>query len=196
MSTHVRAFVALAFSVPVTRRIAEEVARRKAQVAEAGLHVAWVPAANLHVTLKFLGSIPEESLEAVAGRLRRLAARHPPFEARAARLGAFPSLERPRVLWVGVDGGEAMGKLARDVEAQMAELGFARPEEATRVFHPHVTVGRVKHGAPLGASWTSEVELGASTMSELVVYESRTKSSGAEYVARARVSLGNHNKET
>src|SRR5262245_987198 len=86
----VRTFLAACFSVAVTRRIAEEVARRKGPVADAGLRVAWVPAANLHVTLKFIGSIPEELLEGIGLRLRRVVAQSAPFEARARGFGAFP----------------------------------------------------------------------------------------------------------
>jgi 2'-5' RNA ligase len=189
----IRAFLALVFSVGVTRRLADEVAGRKGRVADAGLRVAWVPAANLHLTLKFLGSVPEESLEAIAAAVGRVAARHAPFEARARGLGAFPSAAHPRILWAGVDGGEALKRLQADVEGALAELGFAKEE---RAFHPHVTVGRVKEqkGALDGAAWASDAEWGVSQMSEIVLYESRTLRAGAEYVARARVPIGK--KET
>jgi 2'-5' RNA ligase len=149
--------------------------------------VAWVPAANLHVTLKFIGSIPEELVEGIALRLQRVAAKLPPFEARARGFGAFPSLTHPKVLWVGVEG-EPLVKLQRAVEDAMAELGIEKEE---RAFHPHLTVGRVKehHGsAPL--PWSGDEDLGTSTVSEIVVYESRMHKSGSEYIARARVALG------
>ncbi len=63
----IRAFLALNFSIAVTRRIAEEIERRKAALKDA--RVAWVPAANLHVTLKFLGSTAVEVVEAIGARL-------------------------------------------------------------------------------------------------------------------------------
>jgi 2'-5' RNA ligase len=184
VETRIRAFLALAFPVAVTRRIAEEVARRKAAVGDA--RVAWVPAANLHVTLKFLGGIPEELVEGIAGRLKQVAQRHAPIEARARGLGAFPSPSRPNVLWVGVDGGEALTRLAHDVDAAMVELGLAKEE---RPFHAHITVGRVKeHRGPI--DWSSDAEYGTAALNEIIVYESRTHRAGAEYVARARVPLG------
>src|SRR5712692_8841210 len=183
----IRAFLALNFSVAVTRRIFEEVERRRERVQAAGLRVAWVPAANLHLTLKFLGTVPEESLEAVADWLRRRLLEHAPVEVSARGLGAFPSLDRPRVLWAGVDGGEPLARLAAEVEAATVGLGFD-PED--RPFHAHVTVGRVKSdgaAASFRELWSVEAEFGASKMTEVVLYESRTRSDGAEYLARDRV---------
>jgi 2'-5' RNA ligase len=118
-----------------------------------------------------------------------VAARHQPIEARAAGVGAFPSVAKPSVLWVGVEAPAALSALQREIEAAMVELGFD-PEE--RAYHPHITVGRIKEtrGASAAELWKSEVALGSSPLSEIVVYESRTRSAGAEYVARARVPLG------
>jgi RNA 2',3'-cyclic 3'-phosphodiesterase len=182
----IRCFLAINFSVAATRRLVEEVDRRKAEVAQAGAKVAWVPAANLHVTLAFLGSVADDLVEGIAGRLKRVAAQHQPLQARARGLGAFPSLERPSVLWIGAEA-DGLVKLQRDVEGQMAELGFAKEE---RPFHAHVTVGRVKEPANLKSIWTGDGEVCASTLTEIGVYESRTLQKGAEYLARARVPLG------
>src|SRR5437899_1268049 len=106
-----RVFLALTFSVATTRKIAEEIERQKKGVQA---KVAWVPPANLHLTLRFLGSIDENLVDGIEVRLKKVAARHQPFEARARGLGSFPG-----VLWVGVDGGEALLKLQKDVEGAM-----------------------------------------------------------------------------
>jgi 2'-5' RNA ligase len=193
-----RIFLALNFSVAVTRKIAEEIERKKQALADAGFRVAWVPAANLHLTLRFIGSVGEELVEGIVGACRRVAARHLSIEARAVGLGAFPSLERPSVLWVGVDAPPALAALQADLETAMVELGC---EPETRPYHPHLTAGRVKEG-PRGAAteaWHGEVDCGSSTLAEIIVYESKTRSAGAEYVARARIPLGaakNETKET
>jgi 2'-5' RNA ligase len=187
-----RTFLALSFSVAVTRKIAEEVERLQAPMGDAGFRVAWVPAANLHLTLRFLGSISEELVEGVTGACRRVAARHRPIEATAVGLGAFPTPQQPSVLWVGVDAGPALAALQREVEAAMVELGMEKEE---RAYHPHVTVGRVKESrGPATDLWKGEAPLGSSTLPEIIVYESRTRSAGAEYVARARVPLGDKEK--
>jgi 2'-5' RNA ligase len=182
-----RIFLALNFSVAVTRRIAEEIERRKQPFADAGFRVAWVPAANLHLTIKFLGSIREESIEGIVSALNWLAPRYQPLEARAQGLGAFPSLHKPSVLWLGVEA-PSLAPLQLDVERAMVELGFDKEE---RAFHPHITVGRVKESrGDVTALWQSNVDCGGSQLSEIVVYESKTRSAGAEYIARARVPLG------
>jgi 2'-5' RNA ligase len=187
-----RIFLALNFSVAVTRKIADEVERRKAPLRDAGFRVAWVPAANLHLTLKFLGTVGDELVEGIVGACRRAAARHLPLEARVAGLGAFPSLERPSVLWIGVEGPPSLAALQRDVEAAMVELGFDKEE---RAYHPHVTVGRVKESRGAATDlWKGDVNAGSSMLGEIVVYESKTRSAGAEYVARARVPLGDPEK--
>ncbi len=187
-----RIFLALNFSVAATRKIAEEIERHKAPMGEAGFRVAWVPAANLHLTLKFLGSVGEELVEGVADACRQVAARHQPIEAKAVGLGAFPSLPKPHILWVGVEGPPALAALQRDVEAAMVELGFDREE---RAYHPHVTVGRVKEARGSAETlWKGEALVGSSALAEIIVYESRTRSAGAEYVARARVPLGDKEK--
>src|SRR5262245_26201009 len=125
----IRAFVALNFSLAVTRRMVEEVERLKPAVLATGAQVAWVPAANLHLTLFFAGSVPEELIEGMASRLGKVAAGHDPFELKARGLGAFPSHERPRVLWVGVEpptvgNREALTRLEREVRAALIELGL------------------------------------------------------------------------
>jgi RNA 2',3'-cyclic 3'-phosphodiesterase len=191
-----RMFLALNFSVAVTRKIAEEVERRKAAMSEAGFRVAWVPAANLHLTLKFLGSIGDELVEGVVGASRRAAARHLPIEARVGGLGAFPSpsseAARPSVLWIGVEAPPALAVLQRDVETAMVELGFEKEE---RAFHPHVTVGRVKESRGAATDlWKGDAACGSSALGEIVIYESKTRSAGAEYIARARVPLGDKEK--
>src|SRR5579859_6147799 len=98
----VRTFLAVNFPVAVTRKIAEEVQAIREPVASAGWKVAWVPAANLHVTLKFFGMVEEASIEGIQGRLRRELEKRPGFELEARGMGAFPGPQSARVIWAGV----------------------------------------------------------------------------------------------
>lgn len=103
--------------------------------------VAWVPADNLHITLKFLGQEPEARLELVRQTLARAVASTPAFAITLHGLGAFPGLERPRILWIGVaDGALPARQLQSEVEAALELAGFDRE---ARPWHPHLTVGRV-----------------------------------------------------
>jgi 2'-5' RNA ligase len=189
MNDKKRLFLAVTLSVATTRRIADVAARMRAAADKRGLRVAWVAPANLHVTLKFLGWTAAEVVDAVRDRLLLVAGRRKPFEVTARGVGAFPSAGAARILWAGVaDPSGALGAIAAEIDAEMAALGYPRE---TRPFSAHVTVGRVKDGrgaeevlAPHHAT-----DFGSSSIRELILYESVTKSSGSEYTALARAPL-------
>ncbi len=188
----IRSFIAINFPVATTRRIAEEIGKLSEEARTVGHDIAWVPAANLHLTMKFLGMIEEESVAAIVSRLQRELVARTPFELEARGIGVFPEGATPRVLWAGVKASQALGLLQQDLERWLAETGFPREP---RAFHPHVTIGRVKTVgttplAPLVQS-RSELVLGSGRATELVVYESRTRRSGSEYIALGRVAIGN-----
>jgi 2'-5' RNA ligase len=101
----------------------------------------WIPRDNLHVTTKFLGWVPEESVNAIAAAASDVAGGMLPFDVRLGEPGAFPSSRRARVLWLGVDdpaGG--FGAVAAACEEALEALGFA-PER--RAFVPHLTLARL-----------------------------------------------------
>jgi 2'-5' RNA ligase len=187
-----RLFLAVNLSIPSTRRVAEALERmRRGCEGGAGPKVSWVPPANLHVTLKFLGWTRPEVVPAIRERVAAGVAGRKPFEVEAVGTGAFPSTHAARVIWVGVrDGSGALAALAGEVEKWMAELGF---EREARAYHPHITLGRVRDSG--GADCTNLLgsagvqSFGGSTIREVVLYESITKSRGSEYSALCRMPL-------
>ena len=195
MDERIRAFVAADLAVATLRRIAEaQVGMRRAAEAK-GFRVSWVDPSRMHVTLKFLGDVRMELIPAIGERIERALHGRRPFEVESAGAGAFPSAEKPRVLWAGLRDGEAMNDLAHAVEGAMVELGFAAEE---RSFHAHVTLGRVKE-APGPADFLAEFRetgFGRSSITDVVVYQSTLNSKGPEYRPLLRVPLagreGNH----
>jgi 2'-5' RNA ligase len=191
-----RLFLAVNLSVAVTRKIGEAIGKMRQAAERRGLRVGWVPPANLHVTLKYLGWSSAEVVEAVRDQVAALSSGLGAFELGARGTGGFPSETGARVLWVGVsDPAGVLGPLAERVDVAMAGLGYAREE---RPFHPHVTVGRVKEGkgteevlAPFRG-----VDFGSSTVRDIVLYESFTKASGSEYVAQFRHPLAIPERQT
>lgn len=134
----VRTFVAIPIPAEIRRRLAE--VENDLMPARAG--VKWVSQDNFHVTLKFLGYVEPERLEAVARGVEAAVRGIGPFEVELAEVGAFPKITRPSVVWVGVKkGAQEMITLANRVDAEMAKIGF---ERETRPFSPHITLGRVK----------------------------------------------------
>lgn len=189
MSNH-RIFTAVNLSVASLRKMAE-LQQRLRQEQAPSLRVRWVPPPNLHVTLKFYGTLCIEQVEAVKDAARRAAALIKPFGLTARGLGVFPDAERPRVLWVGLtEGAETLTELFHRLEATSEELGFPRD---TRPFRPHLTLGRIQQGNAGVPEWLTahgEVDCLPSAVEELVVYESQLQRAGAEYLAHARFPLG------
>jgi 2'-5' RNA ligase len=155
--------------------------------------VAWVASGNLHLTLKFLGQVAEERIEAIIGAATRATAGARAFDARVCGLGAFPSATRPRVLWAGVtDGAPAMIDLAGRVDRALAPLGF--PAES-RPFSPHVTVGRVRQpgrNPELAAALESAAqrEFGKLRVAGASLMRSELSRAGARYTELAPLALG------
>ena len=132
-----RSFVALLLSEAAREAVAAEIDRLRPW----SRAVAWVPPPNLHVTLRFLGDQTPDRLREVEGALAETAASCSPFSMMLVGLGAFPSLDRPRILWVGVSEGAAAARaLQLGVDAALDTRGFGRE---ARPWHPHLTIGRV-----------------------------------------------------
>lgn len=132
-----RTFVAV-FPPPEVRHAALVAAQRAILPADM---VRWTHPDNIHLTLKFLGEVPEEMIEQIGAALQRACVNHTPFDANLSRFGAFPSMRRARIVWAGTGAGsERLRTLAADVEAILEPLGFGREG---RTFVPHATLGRL-----------------------------------------------------
>jgi 2'-5' RNA ligase len=143
----------------------------------------------MHLTLKFMGSIPVEEIPIVQGVLKTIASRHRAFAVRAEGLGAFPQNGAPQVIWAGIQEGEPeLARIAGEVESALSELGYPREQ---RSFAAHLTLGRIK-----GARFSRDAldafrafDFGTSWIRELVLFESRTLPIGAVYQSLFRAAL-------
>jgi 2'-5' RNA ligase len=184
----VRLFVAIELPDDLRVRLSE---MQRALGCES-LPVRWVRPEGIHLTLKFLGEVPQDSIDAIGSALARAAMHHAPFRLEGRGIGTFPERGRPRVIWVGLLGDvERIVALARSVEEALAPLGF--PPEARR-FSPHLTLGRFR-GSP-HADWrlllerSSGAPFGSFGVDGFSLFESRLKPEGAEYHALTRFRLG------
>lgn len=160
---------------------------------EAGLPVRWAAPETLHLTMKFLGEVDEAGVAEIGRAVERAASGVAPFEARLGGVGAFPSVERPRVAWVGVEKRPELMRLQRELERELAPLGYA-PED--RPFTPHVTLGRAARDArprdmePL-AGLAAAVEYESSLeVRTLDLMRSHTGPRGARYERLLAAPLG------
>jgi len=152
-----------------------------------------VKAENLHVTIKFLGDVPDEQIGDIIASLTAVAASATRAHAFVAGLGAFPSNVRPRVVFADLGRGrDALTRLCTDVAGVLEPLGFA-PER--RPPHPHVTLARVEGTTPRGplTRWLEELpaeEYGPVADEALILYESQLTAHGAIYQPLATLPVG------
>jgi 2'-5' RNA ligase len=114
---------------------------------EEPLPVRWVDPDHFHVTLKFLGEVRKERLPALEEALAYTARESRAFVTRFRGFGAFPTVRKPRVIWVGVEATPEFRCMKQDLEWALGQAGF---EAETRAFHPHVTLGRADVGEGAG----------------------------------------------
>jgi 2'-5' RNA ligase len=133
----VRLFLAINFESELRHSI-HEAAQSLRDAAPA---LAWVPESRLHLTLKFLGEVPEERARLLVDTARRVTTDHREIAIELGGVGAFPNFRRPRVVWMGVSPEPKMELLHHDIESACAELGF---EIEGRPFRPHLTLARVR----------------------------------------------------
>jgi len=184
-----RAFLGLALPEEVRASLAALQRRLAASQAD----VKWVEPSNLHVTLTFLGDISDVQRQAVERLTARVAGGDAPFELGLGSLGAFPSLEAPRVVWVGLtDGAKRLAHLADAIEREGGALSLRREE---RAFSPHLTIGRVRSSQRREAlaqqlrtaAWQPPPPW---RVSSVTLYESVLGSVGPRYTVLAELPLG------
>ncbi|MEP7135109.1 MAG: RNA 2',3'-cyclic phosphodiesterase [Chloroflexota bacterium] len=148
--------------------------------------VRWVPMHNMHLTLKFLGDVSPASVDQLTEIIRTEADTCPAFDLQINGLGSFPSLKRPRVLWVGIQAPAELEALYRGIESACARLGY---ESEGRDFSPHLTLGRVKQDASAvdqqrirrALEETKIDSLGTARVNSVHLYKSDLKPSGSVY---------------
>lgn len=138
-----RLFIAINFTVKDRQRMYS--AGRKLR--DADLPVRWVDTEQLHMTLKFLGEVRSERVDDVKAAVATVAAKTEPFTLVMQGAGAFPTMRRPKVIWLGADASPELRCLKHDLEWELAPQGF---EREVRAFHPHVTLGRATKQARAG----------------------------------------------
>jgi 2'-5' RNA ligase len=156
--------------------------------------VRWVPAENVHLTLKFLGEVDEGLVPELEKALAAAAARARPFALALKGGGCFPNARSPRVIWVGVgEGADEASGLAAEVERALKPLGFA-PEK--RRFRPHLTIGRPKDPREGAAKTAAKIEqlrvfgAAAAEVRALALIKSTLKPEGAVYDVVRSFELG------
>lgn len=185
----VRTFI----GIDIGEDIRERAVALQGKLAQSGTEIKWVAPGNVHVTLLFLGEVDEREILSICRAVEEVASRHKPFSMKVERVGSFPNLRRPRILWVGVgQGSQELCSLHDALEPPLLKLGCYRREE--RKYAPHITLGRVKSDRPVdalatalraNAAWQGgEVDVG-----EVLVMSSELGPTGPTYAVLSRSKL-------
>ena len=184
-----RTFVA----VELPEGIKNQIATVQAELRRIPAQVSWVKPGNIHVTLKFLGEVPENKIEEVFSATEAGCRGIKKFRMGLKGLGGFPNLQRPRVIWVGTSAGEKeITELQEKVEKELEKTGFPKED---RKFTPHFTIGRIK--MPKGIEELSQavgkIEFATEEfeVKEVVVMQSQLNPAGAIYTPLKKIALEN-----
>jgi len=140
MSETIRTFIAITLNSDIQKTLKEI----QSHLRKTGADVKWVKPENIHLTVKFIGDTPPDKLLEIIKVLRTTTEKIKPFLFSLTHLGAFPKLEHPQVIWVGVESGKTeITRLAQTLENNLESLGFKKEK---REFDAHVTLGRVRSG--------------------------------------------------
>lgn len=178
-----RIFIALDIPEEIRERMTEylEHARTLAPAAR------WARIEGLHVTLKFIGEVNEARLQEIKTALASVKAKS--FAVEFTGVGFFPNTKGARVFWIGVNGGEALPKLASSIDEALEKIAFTREKKA---YHPHLTLARasshpLRELQPLLAGPPSQ--FGTMTAQEFFLYQSQLQRGGSRYTKLEKFGL-------
>jgi 2'-5' RNA ligase len=184
----IRAFIAIPIEDAAGSAIIKIIDALKSFSGGAGADVKWVENNNIHLTLKFLGTIDEQQAERVKEAMNSLHDMEP-FRMDLNEIGAFPSISRPRVLWIGIKQQEQVKALFDKMEAYINDI---RGED--RPFAAHITIGRVKGRfnsqglEKIKKLWNDKI-ISSSFVDRIVLFQSILSPKGAVYRSLYTVGL-------
>ncbi|MBN2163103.1 MAG: RNA 2',3'-cyclic phosphodiesterase [Pontiellaceae bacterium] len=184
----VRAFIAAEIGADLREKLTD--LQRKLKQVEAD--VRWITPDGIHLTLAFLGNIPEDRINAVSEAIDRAGAGHTRFDFAVCGTGYFGSTRHPRIIWAGVADSPPLLRLQRQILRELQQSGIAFDNKP---FSPHLTLGRIKRvdrnteALLQEVNERSSVDLGMSTISHVDLIQSTPKPTGAEYCLLHRMQL-------
>lgn len=186
----IRSFIA----IPLSAEVRRNAARLLSKLSQDEDGIKWVPADNLHLTLKFLGEVDNTEIPGVCAVVGQVCREYQPFQLCFAGTGGFPDIDRPRVVFAGVD--DVTGSLCRlvgQLESELADSGFKREQ---RDYRPHLTLGRTRSGSRRARDEVverlkrlSETELGTMIVDRIQIFASFLEKGGPNYQVMDTIEL-------
>ena len=190
-----RLFVAVDLTADAKAAIVAEQKRVAAALGESRSGLRLVKPDQIHLTLLFLGEVPDQRVSAVIEAIS-IGIEVTAFELVLGGSGVFPARGAPRVLWIGVTAGTTSLARVQQIVAARAR-GLEIPFD-DRPFNPHLTIGRWRRGdagrkardrSARPGEYSSASRLASVWVTRATLYQSRLSSSGPEYTALAHATL-------
>ncbi len=184
-----RTFIAIEIPDGIKQQMVEVQARLR----KAAIDASWPRPEGIHLTLKFLGEVPESQLPDITAALQASVLGKKPFRLEVSGTGAFPSARNARVLWIGLAGElGALAELQAAVEDAIVRIGMERED---RPFKPHLTLARIKYlrskeSLQKALEQEKDIRLPGFEVQAVSLMKSELKRSGAEYAEITRIELG------
>jgi len=183
-----RAFIA----IEIPDEIKKEMAAVQEQLRKANIDASWPREDGIHLTLKFLGEVPESKIPEIISGLQKAAEGIGRFRLEVKGVGTFPNPRNARVVWIGLAGEIGkLEKLQTAVEDAMAGIGLAKDE---RKFTAHLTLGRIKYIRSRDQWIATLAEIKDKSLkgfdaTAVSLMQSELKPSGSVYTEMGRVEL-------
>ena len=182
--------------VPLTTELQEAIRSLQSGLMSRISGIRWSRPENLHLTLHFFGETAQENLEKIRVSMLSVKHCHRPFQVDVIGLGAFPSLRRPRVIWLGLNPQNRLRQLHRDCHRALHEAGFVID---SRPYSPHLTIGRAKHRVNELTALGNELDnqlIGHLPIDSLILYESRLSPAGAKHIPLLTIGFDNETDDS
>jgi len=150
----------------------------------------WIKKPALHLTLKFIGEVPDTTIPGIYNQLKEAFMHLDPFNLVTGSLGFFPSAKRPRVFFLDLKKSDPLAMCYSIIENKLEPSGIEKDKKA---FHPHITLARIKN---LDLTIEQSQTLQSQSMpemlikvNEIILMQSELSATGARYTPVQRFSL-------
>lgn len=185
--------VRLFFALPLAEELRDRACELQRELAAVGTRVKWVERPNLHMTLKFIGEVPTERVEAYCEKAGQVVAGAKRCDITVRGVGCFQSRGAPRTIWLGTEGETPeLAELAAALDEALAQAGLGERER--RPFVAHFTLGRVR-GRQRAGELLAAIEkladavVGQMPVESFVLMRSELTPSGPIYTEQARFDV-------
>ncbi|OIP01679.1 MAG: 2'-5' RNA ligase [Bacteroidetes bacterium CG2_30_33_31] len=153
--------------------------------------IAWIKPENMHLTIKYIGSMPSEKIENMINLMEESLDKRKSFLLEFDKIGIFGSSYNPRVIWIGFKECHILNEIAENIKSNFVKLGISYDRQN---FVPHITIGRInkiesKQYFQKVISDNRQINCSPVLVNKIILYESILQKNGPEYQILKTIEL-------